>query len=91
MAVVIIKLKIMPDSPDVNLENKKADIFEQITSLGGHPNHAEIQEVAFGLKALLVSYSIDENKGDTEPLEEAIAALDDVQGVEVTSVSRALG
>jgi elongation factor 1-beta len=91
MAMVIIGLRIMPESPDVNLEDLKSEIFKQITDLGGNPKNSELQEVAFGLKALNVTFAIDENKGGTDPVEEAILAVEGVQNVEVTSVSRALG
>ena len=89
--MVIINLKIMPESPDINLENLKDEISKKIEASEGKINKSELQEVAFGLKALNITLSRDESKGSTDDIEEDISNIDGVQNVEVTSVSRALG
>ncbi|MAF36317.1 elongation factor 1-beta [archaeon] len=91
MATVLITLKIMPESPDVNLETLKTEIFTKIDAFGGKPNNAELVEVAFGLKAFQVMFSMDESIGATDDLEDDIATLDGVQSVDVTDVRRAFG
>jgi len=91
MATVIIDLKIMPSSPDVNLEKLTKEIDTIIAKYGGKLHKHEIQPVAFGLKALLLIMTMDESKGSTDALEEQIAKVKGVESVQVTGVSRALG
>jgi len=81
----------MPESPDINLERLKGKISNKIKDFGGKPGRSELQEVAFGLKALNITFSMNEAKGSTDDLEEDISNIDGVQSVGVTSVSRALG
>lgn len=91
MARVVITLKIMPESPDVDLaevlENAKKDLEKFKAAF----MRSEEEPVAFGLKALKLTFSVDEKGGDTEPLEEKIKIINGVQSVEVISASRALG
>ena len=79
-------LKVMPESPEIDLETLKetikntidADSFERI----------EEEPIGFGLIALNVTIVVDDGEGGTEPAEEALAALDEIQSVEVTDVRR---
>lgn len=91
MATILLTLRIMPESPEVNLETLKTEIFEKINNFGAKPNNAELTEVAFGLKALKVTLSMDESKGSTDILEDDIITIDGVQSVEVVDVRRAIG
>jgi len=92
MAKVIVKMRIMPDSPDVDLAALEQKVREKITAFSGMPvNNVETNPVAFGLKALDVTFAVEESKGDTEVLENQLSELEEVTSVEVTSVSRALG
>ncbi len=91
MALVIIDMKIMPSSPEVNLEELKNEIDKIITTYGGKLHKHEMQPIAFGLKALLLILTVDEAKGSTDVLEEQISKVNGVESVQVTGVSRALG
>ena len=51
----------------------------------------EIQPGAFGLKALVILFVMDEKKGSTEALEQKISQLEGVESVEVPDVRRAVG
>ena len=51
MGIAAIKLKIMPSSPETDLENLKKQAKEKVISLNGKINCIEEQPVAFGLKA----------------------------------------
>lgn len=81
----------MPDAPDVDLEAVEAKVKETVENHGGTFGKAEIVPVAFGLKSLKVSVSVDESKGSPDDMETALRALDGVQSCEVISASRALG
>lgn len=91
MAKVIVEMKIMPVSPDTDLEKLKDQVDKEITAFGAKMHKHEIQPVAFGLKALVVTLVADEDKGSTDALEETLSALNHVESVMVTAVSRALG
>lgn len=91
MAQVVITLKIMPDSPQVNLEDVKAKAKDMIKEFGGDVGKEEIEPIAFGLKALNLFFVMDESLGGTDSLEEKINELEGVQSVEVTDVRRAIG
>ena len=91
MAHVIIKLKVMPEGTDIDLEQLDKDIQEKIVKFGANYKGTETEPVAFGLKALNFTFSMDESLGDTEELEKDISNLKRVSSVAVTGCSRALG
>ena len=84
MAIVYVTLKIMPDSG-------RYSNWLLISDFGGNVGNVVEEPVAFGLKSLNITFSMDESKGDTEPLEENITNLEQVQSVQVTDVRRAIG
>jgi len=47
--------------------------------------------MAFGLKAILFNFLMEESIGDTEPLEAQLSEIDEVQTVETSDVRRAFG
>ena len=92
MADVVITLKIMPDSPDVDLKKVEKESVELIKKFTGLENYkTEIEPVAFGLKALKIMFVMNEDKGSTDDLEEDIKKVVGVNSVEVTDVRRAIG
>ncbi|MEA2035875.1 MAG: elongation factor 1-beta [Nanoarchaeota archaeon] len=92
MANVIVTLKIMPKSPEVDLNKVEEEAKKEIAAFAGEGETKSEQEpLAFGLKSLKIIFVTDEAKGATDPLEEKIAALEGVNSVEVTDVRRALG
>lgn len=91
MAQVIITLKIMPDSLDVDLETLSEKIKDMVSQFGGEVGKKEEEPVAFGLKALKMMFVMEESKGSTEELEKQIAELEEVASVDVTDVRRAIG
>lgn len=92
MAAVIITLKIMPSSPEVDLVVLEKLAKEKIVVFSDtKETKVEVTPIAFGLKAINITFVMDEAKGSTEKLEQDIAAIEDVNSVEVTDVRRALG
>jgi elongation factor 1-beta len=91
MADVIVTMKIMPDSPETNLDELETKVTELITGYGGEVGKKEIEPVAFGLKALILIFVADEAKGSTEDLEKQISEVEGVTSVEITDVRRAVG
>jgi len=96
MASVIITLKLMPTSPEVDLDKLFDDAVKHINAFidEKHKNgemRKEIEPIGYGLKALKIIFVMDEAQGGTEALEETLAKIADVESVEVTDVRRALG
>ena len=93
MAQAIITLKIMPESPDVDLDALQLAAEAKINAFVGEDGEKRfsVEPIAFGLKALNIIFVMEEKQGSTEPLENALASIDGVNSVEVTDVRRAIG
>jgi len=92
LAKAIITLKIMPKSPNTDLDKITTQAEEKIISFAGETEtKKEIEPIAFGLKALKITFVMDEEKGSTEPLEKEIEKIDGVGSVDVVDVRRAVG
>ena len=91
MAMVILTFKVMPTSPEVNMENLTKQVETKITSYGGDVKESKLEPVAFGLKAIIIRFSLDEAKGSTDPLEDSIKEIKEVTTVDTIAVSRAMG
>ena len=92
MANAIVTVKIMPDSPDVNLDELEGKAMQLIKEFAGDTETKTSQEpIAFGLKAINIIFVVDEAKGSPDVVAEKIAEIDDVNSCEVTDVRRAIG
>ena len=85
-----LKIKIMPDSPEADLEKIKENAKQEIEKLGAKLHSHEIQPIAFGLNALILTIVWPENK-DLDLIENAIAKIDHVNSVEAIDFRRAIG
>ncbi|MBW2981129.1 elongation factor 1-beta [Candidatus Woesearchaeota archaeon] len=92
MANAIVTVKIMPASPEIDMESLKEKALKDITAFNeGKETKTGIEEVAFGLKALNIIFVMDEAKGSPDPVAEKISAYEEVNSAEVTDVRRAVG
>ena len=96
MASVIVTLKIMPSSPEANLEEIYQEAGKHIRDFVDQKHkdgeiRKEIEPIGFGLKALKLLFVMDENIGTTDKLEEQIKKIQGVESVEATDVRRAVG
>ena len=92
MAQVVVTLKIMPESPDIDLAGIEQKAKQRIADFSHSKDIRMSQEpIAFGLKALKIIFVIDESKGSTDALEEQIRAIPGVNSVEAVDVRRAIG
>ena len=87
MGKVAAKIKVMPQSPEVDLDGLQ-DELEQSLPEGATIKGFERDNVAFGLVALLPTVIIPDEAGGTEAIEEAFASVDDVESVDVQNVGR---
>ena len=91
MAIVVITLKIMPESPGSDLDSIKMKAKAIIAKHGGEVGKEEIEPVAFGLKAVKLTFVRDEKLGGTDAIEEEVSVVEGVNSAEVVDVRRALG
>ena len=92
MARIVVSLRIMPQSPEVNLpELEKKAKHEIVAFCNSQEFRTEIQPIAFGLKALVILFVMEESIGTTEKLEQKISQIEGAESVEVTDVRRAIG
>lgn len=91
MGVALIKIKLMPSSPDVNLEEIKEKAKKIVENNKGARVSFEEQPIAFGLKAVIVGFEQNEDNGELEPIENALREIEDVSSVEVVDMRRAFG
>lgn len=92
MADVVITMKIMPESPDVDLVQLKEKVLQKIIAFTEMENYKTSEEsLAFGLKAIVIMFVMFEGKGTTDSLEADIETIEGVGSVEVTDVRRTIG
>lgn len=90
MGIALIKIKIMPVSPETNLEEIKQKAEEVISKNKGENCSFEEQPIAFGLKAVIVGFEIDESL-PLEPIEESLKNIENVNSAEIIDMRRAFG
>jgi len=90
MGIALVKLKVMPESLDVDLEALKTKIEELIGSEVDSKINYEEEDIAFGLKALITGFSLDESK-EIDPIQAKLTELEEVKSAEVSDFRRAFG
>tara|TARA_Y100000294_G_scaffold174977_1_gene194094 strand:- start:4594 stop:4872 length:279 start_codon:yes stop_codon:yes gene_type:complete len=92
MAKVVVTIKIMPESPEVDLGKVEDEAKSKIKDFSDSEEMKSEQEpIAFGLKALKLTFVSDEEKGSTDSLEEQLKTIEGVNSVETIDVRRAVG
>lgn len=87
MGDVLTTMKIMPDSPDVDLDAIKATIESSMPEGAKLHDMAE-EPIAFGLVAIILQFITDDGEGGSEPVEEMVQAIEGVASIEITGVGR---
>jgi len=90
MGIAAVKIKLMPTSPDVNLEEIKKEAKESIEQKGGKNCSFEEELIAFGLKAVIAFFAWPEEK-ELENLEQALKKIENVNSVQIIDMRRAIG
>ncbi|MFB6220379.1 MAG: elongation factor 1-beta [Halolamina sp.] len=87
MGDVAAKLKVMPQSPEIDLDDLE-DRLETALPEGAEIRGFQRDDVAFGLVALLPTVVVPDEEGGTEAVEEQFKAVEGVESVAVESVGR---
>ena len=89
MGTALIRYKIMPEGMPKDLEVLKDKLKEIVEKFEGKVNQTDEEAIAFGLKAIILTISLDEGK-ETTPIEEAMKSLDEISSLDVIDYRRAL-
>ncbi len=90
MGIAAVKIKILPTSPEADLERIKETVKDLVESSGGKNCKFEEEPIAFGLKALIAFFAWSEDQ-ELENLENALADVEDVSSIQVVDMRRAFG
>lgn len=90
MAIVAVIVKIMPDSPDTDLEKIKTEAQSILEGQKAQNISFEEQEIAFGLKAIMVKFAWPEEQ-DSSLFEDALAKIENVSSAVTDDYRRAFG
>lgn len=90
MAIAAVITKIMPNSPDTNLEKIKEEAKELMEKEGAKNISFSEEEIAFGLKAIMMKMAWPEEK-DTGIIESAVSKIENVSSAQITDYRRAFG
>lgn len=89
MGEVALTFRILPESPEVDLEALVGTIKGQLPS-GAKWNTHELKPFAFGLKAIQAQIIIPDEEGGPDEVTELLQGVDNVQGVELLDMGRLL-
>ena len=90
MGTALVKIRIMPESPKVNLKEIEQKAKEITEKEEGKNPRTEIEPVAFGLNAIILSFALDESKS-IDKIQDKLKKIPNVNSAEVIDFRRAFG
>ncbi len=87
MGIAGIKIKIMPESPESNLDSIKAKAKAIVEEKGGKNREYEEEPIAFGLKAIIAFFELSEDI-ELEEIEKAFNSIKEVSSTQVIDMRR---
>ena len=81
------KFKIMPDSPDADLDRIEEEARKIVQNFGGTNKEYSIEPIAFGLKALIVFFFYPDDK-NTEILTEEFEKIENVASAQLIDMRK---
>ena len=88
--VVVVIVKMMPDSVDEDFEKIKREAEKVLIKEGAKTISFELSDVAFGLKAVMAKFAFPEDKG-TDLIETILGKIKGVSSVDIEHYKRAFG
>lgn len=90
MGTALYKIKIMPSSPDISLDEIEENAKKVIEEQQGKNLSFEREPIAFGLTAVILTFARDEEL-DQDKMLDALDKMQDVSSAEVIDYRRAFG
>lgn len=87
MARLVARIRILPAEAESNLENVVESIKKSVPK-GMEMKTSSMEPIAFGLKAIIGDFLLDDSEGQMDKLEESIKSVEGVGQIEVTNISR---
>lgn len=87
MARLVARIRILPAEAESNLENVIESIKGSMPQGMEMKGHA-MEPIAFGLKAIVGDFLLEDAEGQMDKLEESIRGIDGVGEIEVMNISR---
>ncbi len=83
MGDVALIIRVMPESPEVNLEDLKSRIKAAVSGL----HDAREEPIGFGLKALKIAVVVSDAAGESDAVEAQINSLEGVERAEIVELT----
>ncbi|MDD5192702.1 MAG: elongation factor 1-beta [Candidatus Nanoarchaeia archaeon] len=90
MGTALVKIKIMPESPKVNLKEIEKQAVDIAKKNKAQNPKTEIEPIAFGLNAIILQFAIDESES-IDNVEIPLRKIKGVSSAEVADFRRAFG
>lgn len=87
MARLVVRIRILPAEAESNLE-EVVEIMRKSVPEGMELKSSSMEPIAFGLKAIIGDFLLDDAEGQMDKLEEAIKRVQGVGEIEVMNISR---
>jgi elongation factor 1-beta len=83
MGTVAVIVRVMPESPEVNLEQLKIELKKKL------PGIQDIQEepIGFGLRAIKLAAIVNDAGGETDAIESSLGGIAGVERAEIVEVT----
>ncbi len=88
--IVAVIAKIMPESPDEDLDRIQGEARSLLEGEGAQNISFELRDIAFGLKAIMIKFAWHEEK-DTSIYEDALSKIEGVSSATTEDYRRAFG
>jgi translation elongation factor aEF-1 beta len=82
-----VKYKLMPESPSVNLKVIEESAKKIVDDFGGKNKEYAIEEIAFGLKAVIVFFFYPDDK-NIDSMEGKLAQIENVASVQLIDMRK---
>jgi elongation factor 1-beta len=83
MGSVAVIMRVMPESPEVDLEQVKTALKQKLPGI----QDMKVEPIGFGLKAIKFAASINDAGGETDALEKSLSSIPGVERAEIIEVT----
>ncbi|MHB8163873.1 MAG: elongation factor 1-beta [Methanoregula sp.] len=83
MGSVAVIMRVMPDSPDVDLEQLKKALKEKLPGI----QDMQIEPIGFGLKVIKLAAVVNDCGGETDAIEKSLSEIAGVERAEIIEVT----
>ena len=83
MGSVAVIMRVMPESPEVDLEQLKTALKQKLPGI----QDMKVEPIGFGLKAIKFAAIINDAGGETDALEQSLSSIPGVERAEIIEVT----